>query len=516
MSNLNLNPPAPSVQWSYQNSLVGMELYQFTSSSTSTNGWDLVAGVIQPPSSAAPTPTLPTVANPPTPNIIVNVADWSKAQPVAAWITAQDPSGPSSNLSSRTSNIQVKITPFQLLGGPTLTVQWAAGTSENLGHQFSEQLLAFVLDPKCDPATVSGGALSFNTNKTQNPVTIHFPVPAAYVEIVSFKTGFSPPPQIVVRTLADPAAGSSGPILLPPPGPPAPADPPVWQAQGLAPGNAVVTLTSPVQVSTLPPGSPIEFSQTTVLVPASTPWAVVPITQISLHGNTTTENDTVTIYKVVWSPYIKMGILAGVACGCSRLKTVSLIKPGRVGDGGPPAYGNGTSIIEYAYFQTAAGPGAGRLTLPPPTNPPQPAVPPQPIVLPPLPDLAQISTPLRSDRGPAGAPIPTAGAVPGPSLGNATSLFPVGGKLNDLKTYTQWSWPQDGDPVAYYGYWINVEFNETYVNALYQGVPGGDLLNGLHFHCVDRNQNHVLILTEDLQTLAASPAASSSSQEQRP
>ncbi len=47
------------------------------------------------------------------------------------------------------------------------------------------------------------------------------------------------------------------------------------------------------------------------------------------------------------------------------------------------------------------------------------------------------------------------------------SAFPNGGRLNDLSTYTQWSWPGDGDAAAYYGYDVNVEFTETYVDALY-------------------------------------------------
>jgi hypothetical protein len=51
-------------------------------------------------------------------------------------------------------------------------------------------------------------------------------------------------------------------------------------------------------------------------------------------------------------------------------------------------------------------------------------------------------------------------------------VFPRGGKLRDLDSYTQWSWPEDGNVAAYFGYDVNVEFNESYINALYVGVPG--------------------------------------------
>ena len=46
------------------------------------------------------------------------------------------------------------------------------------------------------------------------------------------------------------------------------------------------------------------------------------------------------------------------------------------------------------------------------------------------------------------------------------SAFPLGGQLADLITYLQWSWPQDGSrPIT--GYDVSVEFNESYVHALY-------------------------------------------------
>ena len=71
-------------------------------------------------------------------------------------------------------------------------------------------------------------------------------------------------------------------------------------------------------------------------------------------------------------------------------------------------------------------------------------------------------------------------------------MFPRGGKLRDLNSYTQWSWPEDGNVAAYFGYDVNVEFNESYINALYVGVPGATSPNNsLHFRCRDRNGAHL-------------------------
>ena len=87
------------------------------------------------------------------------------------------------------------------------------------------------------------------------------------------------------------------------------------------------------------------------------------------------------------------------------------------------------------------------------------------------------------------------------AAGSATSTSPTGGRLNDLATYTQWSWPADGDIAAYYGYDVNVEFDETYVVDLYaafgSGAAAATRVSGalpLHFRCVDRNNIHTLLL----------------------
>ena len=95
-----------------------------------------------------------------------------------------------------------------------------------------------------------------------------------------------------------------------------------------------------------------------------------------------------------------------------------------------------------------------------------------------------------------------AAGSPPPPGGRPPSTFPQGGRLNDLATYTQWSWPGNGDAAAYYGYDLNVEFNETYVNALYatflSSVAPYEVANppakpALHMRCMDRNHRHTLL-----------------------
>ncbi len=92
------------------------------------------------------------------------------------------------------------------------------------------------------------------------------------------------------------------------------------------------------------------------------------------------------------------------------------------------------------------------------------------------------------------------------------SAFPNGGRLNDLSTYTQWSWPGNGDAAAYYGYDVNVEFTETYVNALYATFLTSDApyeyaghltTPAVHLRCVDRNQRHTVLLPVDIHVPSA-------------
>src|ERR1039458_2100762 len=103
-------------------------------------------------------------------------------------------------------------------------------------------------------------------------------------------------------------------------------------------------------------------------------------------------------------------------------------------------------------------------------------------------------------RGGNPAPVPVT-PTPYPQLekncssaGQPASASPLAGALTDLHTYTQWSWPLDGATAAYYGYDVNVEFVESYVNALYTAFSRQSVDLSLHFRCVDRNNNHTLLV----------------------
>ena len=157
-------------------------------------------------------------------------------------------------------------------------------------------------------------------------------------------------------------------------------------------------------------------------------------------------------------PDVKMTILPD-APALYAIQTVTRIQAGRVNNGGVTFSDvtEGNPVVEFAYVQTASGPGAAIVAAPPP-NP-----------MPPY---------LRD------AQYPSLNGQPSPAT------FPLGGALEDLATYGQWSWPEDGALAAYFGYDVNVEFVETYVNALYGDFPGDGIQNHLHFRCVDRNQRY--------------------------
>jgi hypothetical protein len=147
------------------------------------------------------------------------------------------------------------------------------------------------------------------------------------------------------------------------------------------------------------------------------------------------------------------------------LKTTTRIEASRVGSGSYQTVPNGDPIVEFVYFQTASGPGTA-------TGFPAPTVLPSPSAAPPhLKLVANCST-----------------------VQQPTAAFPLAGAIEDLRTYTQWSWPLDGAAAAYYGYDLNVEFVESYVNALYTAFSGGSIGNSLHFRCVDRNNVHTLLV----------------------
>ena len=157
-------------------------------------------------------------------------------------------------------------------------------------------------------------------------------------------------------------------------------------------------------------------------------------------------------------PDVKMTILPD-APALYAIQAVTRIEAGRVNNGGATFNDvrDGNPVVEFVYVQTASGPGAAILGNPPPS---------------PMPPYLRI------------APCPS---VNGPQ---SPATFPLGGALENLATYGQWSWPEDGALAAYYGYDVNVEFVETYVNALYADFSSDQVQNHLHFRCVDRNQRY--------------------------
>ncbi|MHB8455742.1 MAG: hypothetical protein ACYDDO_13855 [Acidiferrobacterales bacterium] len=157
------------------------------------------------------------------------------------------------------------------------------------------------------------------------------------------------------------------------------------------------------------------------------------------------------------------------------IKTVTRIEARRVGDSSSPyqRVPNGDPIVEFAYFQTAGGPG-----------------------------LALGATPAASGLPNPYPPMISAYPLLATNANMPTTGFPAGGSLQDLKTYVQWSWPDNGQLAAYYGYDLNVEFNEDCVNFLYASLDQGSILNALRLRGEDRN--HRLVY---LRTLSIRPPA---------
>ncbi len=202
------------------------------------------------------------------------------------------------------------------------------------------------------------------------------------------------------------------------------------------------------------------------------------------------------------------------APGLYALKVVTLIETGRVGPNNEaPTYTpvqSGEPVIEFAYLQCASGPGTASIAPPGVPSPEAPlpsgagappGAPPAPNRQPPSTELAEAFVALTEAQETGVSQPPPGGGAPPPGA-SPPSTFPQGGRLNDLATYTQWSWPGNGDVAAYYGYDLNVEFNETYVNALYatflSSVAPYEFENpptkpALHMRCIDRNHNHTLL-----------------------
>ena len=159
----------------------------------------------------------------------------------------------------------------------------------------------------------------------------------------------------------------------------------------------------------------------------------------------------------------KLGILPA-APAIYALRAVTRIEAARVGSGSYQTVTDGYPIVEYTYFQTAAGPSTA-VGVPAPQAAPKPSGP--------APFL-QLAKNCSTQQQPS-------------------SSFPVAGSLADLTTYTQWSWPLDGATTAYYGYDVSVEFLETYVNELYSRFAGKGQ-SSLHFRCLDRNNGYTALV----------------------
>ncbi len=225
---------------------------------------------------------------------------------------------------------------------------------------------------------------------------------------------------------------------------------------------------------TLTPTSTAQDAGTSIYTLAFDPTAE-PVSEIELPFSGGSLYLTSIAYR---TPDIDMPILP-LAPALYALKTVTRIEAGRVDGTNGIDYQSvldGDPVIEFSYFQCASGPATATIGPPPLsggfTNP-------LPYRRPPAPTLAEAAD-------------------------SPANCFPTGGRLNDLLTYTQWSWPGDGDVAAYYAYDLNVEFTETYVNALYAtflsnaepyDYASSNLPPAVHLRCADRNQRQTLLLS---------------------
>jgi hypothetical protein len=370
---------------------------------------------------------------------------WSNSAPlplVGSWV-APDP-----KKNTPAAGTALKLTPYTILPGEPYTASWG-GTGGTFGTSFSDQGLQFTTGAGVGPATIASPGpgmaqgLSFSVPAPQNStVTITFPTTVVLTGLAG----------VVVE------AGESGSQF--------------YGSPGIKSGGQPLVPTATAQDSTNL--YTLSYSAT--------------VSEIDLE----IYDQAVYLMSLTWTmPDIDMPILPQ-APGLYALKIVTQIEAGQ-----PDSKGNvssyqpvadGDPVIEFAYLQTASGPGTA-------------------TVEPPAVGSDGFTTP-DPDRQP---PAPN-----GPALAAAAStpatVFPNGGRLNDLSTYTQWSWPGDGDAAAYYGYDLNVEFTETYVNALYatflaSDAPydyAGDLNTpAVHLRCVDRNQRHTLLVPLDIHVPSA-------------
>ena len=340
----------------------------------------------------------------------------------------------------RQKQMQLKIFPYRMLPGEAKTATWGAvAAGRTLGTQFADQGLQFQLAAGFTPATLGqppfggippGLTMGLDGSGTSPQLRISFPVPVQLTSIVSLVFVHSGE---ILEYLAPDWAGDGIPLTF---------------------ASSTKDPTSQQWTQTLPNDTPQIRELSTVLNQGV----------LLLYGIDYRLRD------------IKMAILPD-APALYAIQTVTRIEAGRVNSGGP-AYqdvADGNPVVEFAYLQTAAGPGTA-IVGDPSSSAPRPA-PFQPAPFPPLSiNCSQAVIPPNNT----------------PSGQQPAAAFPLGGALVDLSTYAQWSWPQDGALAAYYGYDVNAEFVETYVNALYTAFSNS-VEDSLHFRCVDRNQRHTLL-----------------------
>ncbi len=386
---------------------------------------------------------------------------WATQAPlplVGAWVAA-DPVK-----QVPTPGTVLKVAPYTVLSGEYFTVAWG-GPPRTLGTAFTDQGLQYSCGPGVAPATLAAPSPSA-------PTGLCFQLPAVVIQAAG-------PDQDVADevTITFPSA-----VVL-------------TALTGVVINNNHPNSDAAPQVSADgAPLTPTNFTQSADQIYTLTFDPAGPVvTQLQLAVGA--EGPTYVLGLSYSAPEIDMPILPE-APSLYALKVVTQVEAGKVdGNGNVSSYqpvADGDPVIEFAYLQCASGPGTATI------GPPQASggfTDPLPYRQPPFPDLA-----LPAPAGPP--PAPPAQARGTTAAAAPTTAFPKGGRLNDLSTYTQWSWPADGDAAAYYGYDLNVEFNETYVNALYatylaQAAPwdyqNPELPPAVHVRCADRNQRYTLL-----------------------
>ncbi len=435
----NIDLQPPAVQWCINHKLRQVALYRYEEGAGAKGGWELIAAS-QPAGYSVTAPLQLRGA-------------WTAADPAAVPPTGVPVAG-----------TVLKLAPYTVLDGEAFSVAWG-GEARTLGLSFVEQELAFAAGAGIAAARIASPGRGAPTGvcfqaqeNAAGTFTVAFPWKGALTALsgVVLLDGGS--------KYAPPQVRSGG--------------------QPLTPAS-------------------IEQDPSTLIYTLTFAGAQA-VGEIELEVEAGTA--TYVLSLAYTTPDIDMPILPS-APGLYALKTVTVIETGRVGANNEvPTYTpvqNGEPVIEFAYLQCASGPGTASIAPPGAPSPEEPSpsgagaaigAPPVPYRQPPSTPLAEAYLTLTEAQESSGGTPPPGGRPP--------STFPQGGRLNDLATYTQWSWPGNGDAAAYYGYDLNVEFNETYVNALYatflSSVAPYELANppakpALHMRCMDRNHRHTLL-----------------------